>query len=78
MWSAARGIRRRPSAYARVVEGRRADRGDSRDQQHALMASAVDVFVRNDAELRCILQRVPLIAPAVVDLDQLLVSLRIR
>jgi hypothetical protein len=42
------------------------------------MASAVDVFVTNDAELRRILQRVPLIAPAVVDLDQLLVSLGIR
>ena len=64
--------------YAVVVEGRAARRGDSRDQQHALMASAADVFVTDDGPLRHILQRVPLIAPAVVDLDGLLVGLGIR
>lgn len=64
--------------YAVVIEGRRADRGDSRDQQHALMASAADVFVTSDGGLRHIVQRVPLIAPAVVDLNALLVSVGIR
>jgi hypothetical protein len=64
--------------YALVVEGRRADRGDSPDLRHALMASAADVFVTSDGGLRHILQRVPLITPAVIDLNQLLVSLGIR
>jgi hypothetical protein len=64
--------------YAVVVEGRAAKRGDSRDQQHALMATAADVFVTDDGPLRHILGRVPLIAPAVLDLDQLLVSIGVR
>lgn len=64
--------------YAVVVEGRAAGRGDSRDLRHALMASAADVFVTSDVGLRHILQRVPLITPAVIDLNQLLVSLGIR
>jgi len=64
--------------YAIVVEGRRADRGDPRDQQHALMASACDVFVTSDAGLRHVVQRVPLIAPTVVDLGELLIALGIR
>jgi hypothetical protein len=64
--------------YSRVVEGRAAKHGDSRDQQHALMASAADVFVTDDGDLRHILQRVPLIAPTVVDLGGLLVTLGIR
>jgi hypothetical protein len=64
--------------YSRVVEGRAAKRGDSRDQQHALMASAADVFVTDDGDLRYILQRVPLIAPAVTDLNGLLIGLEIR
>ena len=64
--------------YAVVVEGRRSGRGDSGDLRHALMASACDVFVTSDAALRHVLQRVPLIAPAVVDLNGLLVSVGIR
>jgi len=64
--------------HSRVVEGRAAKQGDSRDQQHALMASAADVFVTDDGDLRYVLQRVPLIAPAVVDLGGLLGGLGIR
>jgi hypothetical protein len=64
--------------YAVVVEGRAAKPGDSRDQRHALMASAADVFVTSDGGLRHILQRVPVITPVVIDLNQLLVSLGIR
>jgi len=64
--------------YARVVENRRADRGDAGDQKHALMASAADVFVTGDSELRRILQRVPLARPEVVDLNQFLLTLGIR
>ena len=42
------------------------------------MASAADVFVTGDSELRRILQRVPLARPEVVDLNQFLLTLGIR
>jgi len=60
--------------YAKLVDGRATDRGDSREQAHALAASTADVFVSNDAEFRRLLKRVPMITPAVVSLEEFLAS----
>ena len=60
--------------YAKLVEGRATDRGDSRDQAHAIAASTADIFVSNDDEFRQLLKRVPMIAPAVMSLEEFLAS----
>ncbi len=60
--------------YAKLVEGRATDRGDSRDQAHAIAASTADIFVSNDDEFRRLLKRVPMIAPAVMSLEEFLAS----
>ncbi len=60
--------------YAKLGEGQATDRSDSRDQAHAIAAATADVFVSNDAEFRRLLKRVPMIAPAVMSLEEFLAS----
>lgn len=47
-------------AYAQTFEGRIPKVGDSRDIQHAVVATAADVFVTQDSKLEKLLDRVPL------------------
>jgi hypothetical protein len=60
--------------YAAGFEGRREERGDSRDVLHATLAAAIDaVFVTHDTPLReCLLARVPLKGFRILTLPQLL------
>src|SRR5262249_5536981 len=47
--------------YAQIVEpNTKIDEGDSRDIQHAIVASAADVFITHDKEFRKLLKRVPI------------------
>jgi hypothetical protein len=46
-------------AYAETFEGHAPDMGDSRDQQHAVLASAADVFVTQDPKLLILGARIP-------------------
>lgn len=46
--------------YAETYEGRSPQRGDSRDMQHVVLASAADVFVTNDKKLLRVLNRAPI------------------
>lgn len=59
-------------AYAETFEKRTPKLGDSRDMQHAVLASAADVFVTHDAALARLLSRIPQVCFEVVDLDKLL------
>jgi hypothetical protein len=59
-------------AYAETFEGRAPDMGDSRDQQHAVLASAADVFVTGDARLADLLNRIPITDLQIMDLRSFL------
>jgi hypothetical protein len=62
-------------AYAETFEGRAPDMGDSRDQQHAVLASTADVFVTQDARLTALLSRVPMSGLQIMDLSAFLGTL---
>src|SRR5438046_5155434 len=60
--------------YAKLVEGRATDRGDSRDQAHAIAGSTADIFVSTEDELPRLLTWVSMIVPAVMSLEEFLAS----
>lgn len=62
-------------AYAETFEGRAPDMGDSRDQQHAVSASAADVFVTQDPKLLILAARIPETGLRVMDLRSFLQAL---
>jgi hypothetical protein len=59
-------------AYAETFEKRTPKSGDSRDMQHAVLASAADIFVTHDAALARMLSRIPQVPVEVVDIHNLL------
>jgi hypothetical protein len=61
--------------YAQTYEGNSPQSGDSRDMQHAILASAADTFVTDDATLLRILTRRPIPDLKVMDLPQLIGTL---
>ena len=62
--------------YAETFEGRAPEMGDSRDQQHAVLASTADVFVTQDGKLANLLSRIPIMGLEITDLRSFLDSLR--
>lgn len=59
-------------AYAETFEKRTPKMGDSRDMQHAVLATAADVFVTHDRGLARLLARIPMECFQVLDLRALL------
>src|SRR5262245_41702122 len=59
-------------AYAETFEKRTPKLGDSRDLQHAVLASAADVFVTHDRNLARLLQRIPQVCFQIMELSELL------
>jgi hypothetical protein len=59
-------------AYAETFDKRTPKLGDSRDMQHAVLASAADLFVTHDAALARLLSRIPQVPFEVVDFHNLL------
>jgi hypothetical protein len=59
-------------SYANTYERGAVERGDSRDMQHAVLASAVKTFVTDDPRLGRVLTRMPLPDFEVIDLPTLL------
>jgi hypothetical protein len=55
-------------AYAETFEGHAPEMGDSRDQQHAVLASAADIFVTQDQRFATLLQRIPIAGLQIMDL----------
>jgi len=59
--------------YAQIVEPHtKMDKGDSRDIQHAVVASAADIFITHDKEFRKLLKRIPIKEFQVAGLHDLL------
>ena len=58
--------------YAQDFEGRTPKMGDSRDLQHALLASAAEIFVTHDKQFARVLARIPITGFQVLDLHTLL------
>ena len=56
-------------AYAQTFEGRKAKASDSPDMRHAASATAADVFVTCDDQLRRLVRRAAIL-PGVVDLPE--------
>ena len=61
--------------YANTYERGKFDRGDSRDMQHVVCASAVPIFVTHDKALHRVLARMPIPDLDVIDLPTLLTRL---
>lgn len=59
-------------AYAETFEKRTPKMGDSRDMQHAVLATAADAFVTHDHGLARLLDRIPMDSFQVLDLRALL------
>lgn len=62
-------------AYAETFEKRTPKMGDSRDMQHAVLATAADAFVTHDHNLARLLARIPIERFQVLDLPGLLHSI---
>jgi hypothetical protein len=62
-------------AYAETFDGHAPEMGDSRDQQHGVLASAADVFVTQDAKLANLLTRIPMPGLQIMDLRSFLDAL---
>ena len=65
-----------PGQGAFRFEKRGAQQGDSRDQLHAIAASAARVFVTDDPQFARLLKRVPVNAFAVLSLPEFIASIR--
>jgi len=63
-------------AYAETFEGFAPKMGDSRDQQHAVLASAADIFVTQDGKLAGLIGRIPIDGLQVLDLKGFLETVR--
>lgn len=63
-------------AYAETFEDRTPKMGDSRDQQHAVLASAADVFVTQDRQFASLLRRIPIDRLQILDLNGFLETIR--
>lgn len=63
-------------AYAETFEHRTPKMGDSRDQQHAVLASAADVFVTKDRQFTSLLARIPIDRLQILDLNGFLETIR--
>lgn len=59
-------------AYAETFEKRTPKMGDSRDMQHAVLATVADVFVTHDGPLARLVARIPMDSFRVLDLRALL------
>lgn len=62
--------------YAQHFEGRTPDMGDSRDMQHAILASAADSFVTQDRKFAGLLTRIPIEKFEIMNLRDLITVVR--